>query len=56
MTANARLSEIADILAAGLARLRARQSSTLPADFGEISVDCAAQQSGHPNVLKGGVE
>jgi hypothetical protein len=42
-----RISEVADILATGLQRLLARQSSRLPADFGEISLDCAAHQSGH---------
>jgi hypothetical protein len=56
LSADQRLSEIAEILAAGLMRLQARQSSRLSADRGECSVDCAAQQSGHPNVLKGGVE
>jgi hypothetical protein len=56
MTPEERLSEIAEILAIGLTRLRARQSSTLPADCGEVSLDCAAHQSGHSNVLKGGLE
>jgi hypothetical protein len=51
--ADERLTEIAEILADGLTRLRARQSSALPADFGESSVDCAAGQSGHANVLTG---
>jgi len=53
MTATARLAEIAQILAAGLTRLRARQSSALPADFGESSLHCAAAQSGHANILRG---
>ena len=44
-----RLAEIAEILAAGLVRLRARQSSQLSCNFGESSLDCAATQSGHPN-------
>ena len=56
MTAIERLNEIAEILAAGLTRLRARQSSALPADFGESSLDCAAHQSGHANVLTDGGE
>jgi hypothetical protein len=56
MTAAERLDEIADILAAGLSRFLARQSSPQSADRGDSSLDCAAQQSGHPNVLKGGVE
>jgi len=54
MTAAERLSEVAQILAAGLSRLKARQSSALPADFGESSLDCAAEQSGPANVLKDG--
>ena len=49
-----RLSEVAQILAAGLSRLKARQSSALPADFGESSLDCAASQSGPANVLTDG--
>ena len=53
MTAIERLNEIAEILAAGLTRLRARQSSGLPADFGESSLHCAGTQSGHANVLRG---
>jgi hypothetical protein len=54
MTPAARLSEVAQILAAGLSRLKARQSSALPADFGESSLDCAAAQSGPANVLTDG--
>jgi hypothetical protein len=42
----AEIDEIAEILAAGLVRLRARQSSTLSADRGECSLDCTAHQSG----------
>ena len=56
MTAAERLDEIAEILAAGLSRLKARQSSALPADFGESSLHCAAAQSGHANVLRGELE
>jgi hypothetical protein len=56
MTADQRFSEIAEILAAGLTRLRARQSSQISADFGESSLDCAAHQSGHANVLKEDLE
>ena len=48
-----RISEVGAILAAGLTRLRARQSSSLPADFGESSLHCAGTQSGHANVLRG---
>ena len=54
MTAAERLAEIAEILAAGLMRLRARQSSHLSADCGESSLDCPGHQSGHadPNSLE----
>jgi hypothetical protein len=51
-----RLNEIAEILAVGLMRLRARQSSSQSADFGEGLVDCAADQSGHAKVLNGDLE
>ena len=54
MTAADRLDEIAEILAAGLMRLRGRQSSAQSADFGDNSVDCAGDQSGHANVLTDG--
>jgi hypothetical protein len=53
LSAKERLGEVAGILAAGLQRLRARQSSALPADFGESSLHCAGTQSGHANVLRG---
>ena len=49
MTASERLDEVAYILAGGLQRLHARQSSALPADSGDSSLDCAADQSGHAN-------
>jgi hypothetical protein len=54
MTAAERLSEVAQILAAGLSRLRARQSSAQSADFGESSLDCAAAQSGPAHVRTDG--
>lgn len=54
MTAQERLAEIAEILAAGLSRLKARQSSALSADFRESSLDCAADQSGPANILTDG--
>ena len=54
MTAAERLDEVAEILAAGLMRARARQSSSQSADFGEGSLDCPAAQSGHAEALKGG--
>jgi hypothetical protein len=47
MTAAERLDEIADILAAGLVRLRARKSSGLSAHRGESSLDFSPDQSGH---------
>ena len=56
MTAAERLDEIAEILAAGLMRVRARQSSPQSADFGESSLDCPADQSVHANFLNGGLE
>jgi hypothetical protein len=56
LTAAERLDEIAEILAAGLMRARAKQSSPQSADGGESSLDCPADQSGHANVLNGDVE
>jgi hypothetical protein len=56
ISASERLDEIAEILATGLSRLKARQSSALPADFGESSLHCAATQSGHANILRGELE
>ena len=47
MSAAERLDEIADILAAGLMRLRARKSSSLSRDRGESSLDFSPHQSGH---------
>jgi hypothetical protein len=55
-SASERLSEIAQILAVGLSRLKARQSSPQSADFGESSLGFAAAQSGHANVLTDGGE
>jgi hypothetical protein len=52
LSAAERLAEIAEILAAGLIRLRARQSSPLSPDCGDISLDCPGTQSGHANALK----
>ncbi len=52
LSAAQRLSEIAEILAAGLMRLRARKSSQISPDGGESSLDCAGTQSGHANALK----
>ena len=50
MTAAERLDEIADILAAGLIRLRARKSSGLSRDYGESSLDFSPDQRGHVSV------
>ena len=47
MTAAERLDEIADILAAGLIRLRARKSTLYLADRGESSLDFSPDQRGH---------
>jgi hypothetical protein len=52
LTSAERISEIAEILAAGLMRVRARQSSALSPHGGECSLDCAAHQSGPADVLK----
>jgi hypothetical protein len=51
-TSNGRLTEVAEILAAGLMRLHARKSSQKAADQGESSLDCAAYQSGHVKTLR----
>jgi hypothetical protein len=45
------VTEIADILSAGLMRLKSRQSTALSQDAGESSLDCAAHQSGHAGTL-----
>ncbi len=47
-----RLAEIGEILALGLVRLRARQSSQTEARTGESSLDCVAHQSGDANPEK----
>jgi hypothetical protein len=47
LSAAERLDEIADILAAGLMRLRARKSSPLSRDPGESSLDFSPDQRGH---------
>ena len=51
MSAQERLDEIAEILAAGLMRLNARKSSALSKHGGESSLDYAAHQSGHADRL-----
>jgi hypothetical protein len=47
MTPAERLDEIADILAAGLMRLRASKSTPLSHDPGESSLDFSPDQRGH---------
>jgi hypothetical protein len=47
LSAAERLDEIAEILAAGLMRLRARKSSPLSRDHGESSLDFSPDQRGH---------
>jgi hypothetical protein len=47
MSADERLDEIAEILAIGLMRLRARKSSALSRDCGEICLDFSPDQRGH---------
>jgi hypothetical protein len=47
MTSDERIAEIAEILAAGLMRLRARKSSPLSRDHGESLLDFSANQRGH---------
>jgi hypothetical protein len=47
MTASERLAEVAEILARGVIRLRARQSRQISADQRESFVDFPAPQRGH---------
>ena len=47
MSAGERLTEVAEILAVGLMRLRARQSTCLSRHTGDGSLDCPATQSRH---------
>ena len=50
-TSSKHLTEIAEILAAGLMRLMARKSSPISADIGEVSLDFSATKSGHPTTV-----
>lgn len=50
----ARLLELAEILAAGVVRLESRKSSRKSADFGESSLHFTGHQSGHPNSYTAG--
>ena len=54
LTADERLAEIAQILAAGLSRMMTRQSRRLTRGCGDSFLDCAAPQSGHANSDDGG--
>jgi hypothetical protein len=47
MSPDERLAAVAAILAAGLIRLRARQSSQLSGDWGESSLDCPPDRRRH---------
>ena len=47
MTQPERLDEVADILAVGLIRLKARKSSRLSADARDSCLDYTARQSGY---------
>jgi hypothetical protein len=51
LSAAERLAEVAEILAAGLMRLRARKSTPLSPHSGESSLDCAGHQSSHADGL-----
>jgi hypothetical protein len=48
-SARERITEIGEILALGLVRLKARKSSQLSGTTGESSLACVADQSGHAN-------
>jgi hypothetical protein len=54
LSCDERLTEIAEILAAGLMRLRSRKSSPLSTVGGDSLLDCAAHPSGHADVLSHG--
>jgi hypothetical protein len=47
-----RISEVAEILAAGLMRLRAAKSSRKSAETGESSLDFTATESAHAEPIK----
>jgi hypothetical protein len=49
MSARERLAEVTRILALGLIRLRARQSSQVSAEVGESSLHIPPDRSGHAN-------
>jgi hypothetical protein len=47
-SASSPISELAEILAAGVSRMLAPQSSDKSPDSGEFSLDIPVPQSGHP--------
>ena len=51
LSTNERLSDLAEILALGLMRLRARKSSQLSAETGESSLHFMPAESGHTPML-----
>ena len=53
MTADERLREIGEILAAGLLRLRGRRREAQTSDTGEVPLDFTAQESVHGRTLRG---
>jgi hypothetical protein len=53
---NDRIAEVASILAVGLQRFTARQSSELSADCGESSLHFTHDQSGHANSVSPEIE
>ncbi len=52
MTSAERLAELAELLAQGLVRLRARQSTEVSAHGGESRLDFSAARSGHDRPRK----
>ena len=52
MTADERLREVGEILAAGLLRLRARRCEGRSTNSGELSLDFTARQSVHGRTLR----
>jgi hypothetical protein len=55
MTPAERLAELGRIIAAGLIRMKARQSSPLSADRAETFVDLSGPKSGHATRNSGGM-
>jgi hypothetical protein len=55
LSVDERLTEIAEILAVALMRLRARKSSEMSGKNGEFSLDISATQSSHPTRIEEGI-